>query len=640
MSSSSTSRRTEDALKVLLGLGLPLLLVASNARFIGDFTIDDAFISFRYARNLTRGLGLVYNQGEVVEGYTNFFWTVLMAGAIKLGIDPVIAAKCLGGAAVFGIMTLFYAMGGGAFCIANWLLATAFSFQAHALLGLEGGLFTFLMLLGAYLLAKPGKSLWPAAAFALAALTRPEAPAYFLIALVLLAREGRWRRLALFAAIVGAHVAWRHAFYGTWLPNTLAAKTGNITTQFYSGVAYVRAYLLEAGPLLVLFLFGAAYAWVERDRRALALVALALFNVAYVLVVGADWMFGWRYLMPFEIFAFAVADFGGRRLLEADHLAIKGGATAVLLVGLLQRYDGEDKTKELVASQQELWHKHARATGRWLAAHGAPGAVSLGDIGEVGWLTDWPIFDVLGLVTKEVAQLPGGYGHKADNPEFIEAFFQAAPRWFVMISDRPDCLHSPFTVMRVQSEDPRFREAYDFVHSVRLSDTSAWCLYERKNFALEMGKKAMFDFEDAGLTGWTRYGNAFEGGVARGAQGPQQRVIGVKGAGFLNSFHPSYGDKATGIAQSPQFKIEQSHLALRVGGGSGFDTRVELLVDGVAQRAAFGDDSEDLARVVWAVAAYMGHDGVIRVVDASEAGWGHILVDQIESFDDAGVLSR
>jgi tetratricopeptide (TPR) repeat protein len=34
--------------------------------------IDDAFISFRYARNL----GLVFNPGERVEGYTNLLWVL------------------------------------------------------------------------------------------------------------------------------------------------------------------------------------------------------------------------------------------------------------------------------------------------------------------------------------------------------------------------------------------------------------------------------------------------------------------------------------------------------------------------------------------------------------------------------------
>ncbi len=47
---------------------LLLTVLAWSNRFIQD----DAFISFRYAENLVQGKGLVYNEGERVEGYTNF----------------------------------------------------------------------------------------------------------------------------------------------------------------------------------------------------------------------------------------------------------------------------------------------------------------------------------------------------------------------------------------------------------------------------------------------------------------------------------------------------------------------------------------------------------------------------------------
>src|SRR5580698_4569692 len=86
-------------LHLVVGLVLPAVLLGVNMARVGSFTIDDAYISFRYARNLARGLGLVYNAGEHIEGYTNFFWTVLLAGGIRLGLDPVLLAKVLGGLA-------------------------------------------------------------------------------------------------------------------------------------------------------------------------------------------------------------------------------------------------------------------------------------------------------------------------------------------------------------------------------------------------------------------------------------------------------------------------------------------------------------------------------------------------------------
>src|SRR4051812_8768436 len=61
-----------------LGLFAPMAFVLAAARRVGSFTIDDAYISFRYARNFAHGDGLVYNLGERVEGYTNFLWTVIL----------------------------------------------------------------------------------------------------------------------------------------------------------------------------------------------------------------------------------------------------------------------------------------------------------------------------------------------------------------------------------------------------------------------------------------------------------------------------------------------------------------------------------------------------------------------------------
>ena len=42
---------------------------------------DDAYIGFRYARNVARGDGFVFNAGERVEGYTNFLWLTLLVAA-------------------------------------------------------------------------------------------------------------------------------------------------------------------------------------------------------------------------------------------------------------------------------------------------------------------------------------------------------------------------------------------------------------------------------------------------------------------------------------------------------------------------------------------------------------------------------
>ena len=60
---------------------------------------DDQMVSMRYARNLVDGQGLVFNPGERVEGYSNFLWTMVMAGVHLLPMGDArtaLVVKCLG----------------------------------------------------------------------------------------------------------------------------------------------------------------------------------------------------------------------------------------------------------------------------------------------------------------------------------------------------------------------------------------------------------------------------------------------------------------------------------------------------------------------------------------------------------------
>ncbi|MCX7999196.1 MAG: hypothetical protein N3A69_09650, partial [Leptospiraceae bacterium] len=67
-----------------------LIVFISLARAISfRWVCDDAFISFRYAKNLMDGLGLVFNTGEFVEGYTNFLWTIGISLGMLFRIDPL-----------------------------------------------------------------------------------------------------------------------------------------------------------------------------------------------------------------------------------------------------------------------------------------------------------------------------------------------------------------------------------------------------------------------------------------------------------------------------------------------------------------------------------------------------------------------
>ncbi|HEX9671069.1 MAG TPA: hypothetical protein VGC93_16500, partial [Thermoanaerobaculia bacterium] len=101
--------RARSASAALLAAATAAALLLARAAHLWDpyLLVDDAFISFRYAANLAEGHGLVFNVGERVEGYTNFLWTLLLAGGAALGLDLPrlsVALAAAAGIAAIGLL--------------------------------------------------------------------------------------------------------------------------------------------------------------------------------------------------------------------------------------------------------------------------------------------------------------------------------------------------------------------------------------------------------------------------------------------------------------------------------------------------------------------------------------------------------
>src|SRR5262249_36984344 len=124
---------------ILILLFLSLVLLAWFNRFIQD----DAFISFRYADNFVRGWGLVWNQGERVEGYTNFLWTLIISVPLLLKLDPV-KFVFVAGIILFALSLYFtYRAAISLFqsshlaLLTTLLLGTNYSFSSYATSGMD-----------------------------------------------------------------------------------------------------------------------------------------------------------------------------------------------------------------------------------------------------------------------------------------------------------------------------------------------------------------------------------------------------------------------------------------------------------------------------------------------------------------------
>lgn len=60
-----------------------LVLVGALVAQVGvswRFTVDDAYIAFRFASNWATELGLVFQEGQNVGGFTSFMWVALLGG--------------------------------------------------------------------------------------------------------------------------------------------------------------------------------------------------------------------------------------------------------------------------------------------------------------------------------------------------------------------------------------------------------------------------------------------------------------------------------------------------------------------------------------------------------------------------------
>ena len=438
-------------------LGACALLVG-HAR-IFDFVNDDAFISFRYADNLVRHGELVYNVGERVEGFTNFLWTVLMAGVMALGLDPVPWSKAIG--IVFGVATLlvlvrFAGRGDDDPSIWDtlpaWLLAAAPSFACWSTGGLETQLFTFTVTLGwtSYLDEQAGRTRglpWSGVWFALAAMTRPEGMLFFGLAGLhrlgtLIAVERRlppardWQWGAGFAVVFGPYFAWRWGYYGWPLPNTYYVKAGG--HSFWGpGLRYfwswVTVHLLWALPALV-FLQPAKPS--SRNTRFLWLAGLFVGALClHVIKVGGDFMGLHRFFVPVMPILAVVAARGLRTLVES---LLKTGQSrgrltmaALFLTAFVgwhvQRVDraqlevGSDRGVDSIG-WLAMFAGQCAEIGKWLAANAPPDAsIATTAAGIIPFYSRLYTLDVLGLndewIAHNVKARGSRPGHTKSAPE-------------------------------------------------------------------------------------------------------------------------------------------------------------------------------------------------------------------------------
>ncbi len=403
-------------------LALAAVFIALAAGF-ARLTVDDSYITFRYSQSLAEGRGFVWNAGDdPVEGFTSFLWVVLHAGAIAMGLDPVVVSKVLGVFAGLGVLALVWWSGRGLSLGPRFAFAGALAFSpALALLsvqGMETSLFMLLLTMLAIvsLRAPDSTSMATGAAWygiaLLAALCRPDAVPFAagcwvgVTARLLWKRDPQalrgwfgWGGLAL--VVGGAYFAWRVQYFGHLFPNPYYIKlAGERRSAEQSGPEYVASFLMIIVTPVVLaaaVLAGGRIARSSLIRVAPVLLGCVAFLV-YLLTIHPVMGYAHRFAMPILgplLVALLELLVSAPRLRFSGALASGVVATAMMVVFLSVQWPASRDRSEFCDTSSIV------RVGRRLA--GIDGVMFVSASGALPFYSGWRSVDKLGLNSEEIA---------------------------------------------------------------------------------------------------------------------------------------------------------------------------------------------------------------------------------------------
>ena len=403
-----------------------------------NFTQDDAFISYRYARNLLDGEGLVFNPGERVEGYTNFLWIILLAAFGRLGVDIIGLSKVLGIASGAAAILVTYLISrrlvtsrppegalasGAASSSREWLalappawLAANGALAYWSISGLETSLFLAAALLVVHLYLTRPDLVFCAAA--LATLVRPEGGLVFAIVLLHWALAGDGRASARlrsiltqmlgYLALIAPFVAFRAAYYRDILPNPFYAKTGFSMEYLKSGAAYFRLFLKHYGLWGVLYVLPLASVSRLTARGKLVMAFFYAFSL-YVILVGGDVLRADRFFLPVLPFGYLAATFALARLDQAMARSRLRKAVVVSLVAAFAVATFTVPRASLLSTRRaeiSLYNKMVTYARAITGAFGREFTLAATTIGAIAYVTDVTVIDMLGLTDRHIAKHP------------------------------------------------------------------------------------------------------------------------------------------------------------------------------------------------------------------------------------------
>ncbi|QQR80915.1 MAG: hypothetical protein IPJ69_01840 [Deltaproteobacteria bacterium] len=308
-----------------------ILIVISfyQIKSIGDFRLDDSYITFSFSKNLSLGNGPVYSHDLKVEGYSNFLWMTLVAGAMKIApqTDVYLLARIL----MLPFMLLLF---GATFKLTRslsslsffsgislTLLALSSDIFAAAVVCLETIPYTALLILAFSLYFEDSKNRWTLPILVAAALMRIDGfiPLFFFCAFAWFHtnEKKKWIIRSIPSLLVYClWFMWRWEYYGFLFPNTYYAKSQIHTILPNRGYEYAVASLKSTGFLAALPLI--IYMIIKnRNYKTVFSLLFITLHIFYVIHVGGDWMPFERFFIPILPIIFSLMSAGACEMIKS-----------------------------------------------------------------------------------------------------------------------------------------------------------------------------------------------------------------------------------------------------------------------------------------------------------------------------------
>ncbi len=464
-----------------LFLVIIVVITAIHITAFASFTIDDAYITFAYCRNIVHGHGFVFSPGDRVEATSSMLWTaVLVPFEFLLSDGAITGSKILGvttilmtgvtGCMLISLLTRKCAWRRQLYLLYLFLIGSSSCYIQWCMYGMENGLVAFLLIVSCVFFTREsekGQGFLSALPVFLLDTVRPEGFIYVIVFVLWraflafggTARSRRWFIIWGIALLVGVipYELFGWVYYGHILPNTVTAKVGVVDCErILKGLTYIlnfncRRYLflfLLALTMVAIFMIRGFRTWGLSETLSrygaprLLVVSLVLVHYAFVVAVGGDWMINARFLssvVPLILALFvATAYTACVSMLPSGWLSPKR-VPVLLLAGLLLLFRFSLPNVKLsrmarnYAVALEISEERAiRGMAQLLnqLSFSKMSTVACSDVGRIGYYFSGRTIDWAGLADEQIART-------RDSVRRAGIVFERKPEFLVLYSTEP-----------------------------------------------------------------------------------------------------------------------------------------------------------------------------------------------------------